>query len=79
MKRIFVSTMVFVFKLSSVNPLECVSMNNQEFKGRPRIFNVNSNKPVFYTFSIKTNQCWGSCNNINDPYARLCVRDVVKT
>ena len=53
-KWIFVSTMMlFGCNLSSVNPLECVSMNNQECKIRPEIVNVNSNKPVFYPFSIK--------------------------
>ena len=39
--------------LSNVNPLKCVSMNNQECKIRPEIVNVNSNKPVSFTFSIK--------------------------
>ena len=33
---------------------------------------------VFYPFSIKTSKCSGSCNNINDPYAKICVPDVVK-
>ena len=32
----------------------------------------------FFPFSIKTSKCSGSCNNINDPYAKLCVADVVK-
>ena len=78
-KRIFVSTtMFFGCNLSSVNPLECVSMNNQECKVRPEIVNVNSDEPVFFPFSIKTSKCSGSCNNINDPYAKLCVPDVVK-
>ena len=39
--------------LSNVNQLKCVSMNNQECKIRPEIVNVNSNKPVSFTFSIK--------------------------
>ena len=78
-KRIFVSTrMFFGYNLSSVNSLECVSMNNQEWKVRPEIVNVNSNEHVFYPFSIKTSKCSGSCNNINGPYAKLCVPDVVK-
>ena len=78
-KRIFLSAMMFFgCNLSSVNPLECVSMNNQECKVRPEIVNVNSNEPIFYPFSIKTSKCSGSCNNINDPYAKLCVLDVVK-
>ena len=42
-KRIFVSAMMFFgCSLSSVNPLKCVSMNNQECKVRPEIVNVNS-------------------------------------
>ena len=61
----------FGFNLSSVNPLECISMNNQECKVRPEILNVNSDEPVFYPFSIKLSKCGGSCNNINDPYAKL--------
>ena len=53
-------------------------MNNQACKVRPEIINVNSNEPVFYPFSIKTSKCSGSCNNINDPYAKICVSDIVK-
>ena len=79
LKRIFLSAMMaFGCNLSSVNPLECISMNNQECKVRPEIVNVNSDEPVFFTFSIKTSKCSGSCNNINDPYAKLCVLHVVK-
>ena len=70
--------MFFGCNLSSVNPLECVSRNNQESKVRPEIVNVNSNEPVFYLFSIKTSKCSDSCNNINDPYVKLCVPYVVK-
>ena len=46
----------------NLNSLECVSMNNQEFKIRSEIINVNT----------------GSCNTINDPYAKLCVPDTIK-
>ena len=53
-------------------------MKNQEFKVRPEIINVNSNEPIFYPFSIKTSKCSGSCNNINNPYAKICVPDVIK-
>ena len=27
---------------------------------------------------LKQVKCSGSCNNINDPYAKLCVPDVIK-
>ena len=53
-------------------------MNNQECTVRPEIINVNSDEPVFHPFSIKTSKCSGSGNNINDPYAKMCVPDVVK-
>ena len=53
-------------------------MNNQECKVRSEIVNVNSDEPIFWPFGIKTSKCSGSCNNINNPYAKLCVPDVVK-
>ena len=70
--------MVFFCNLSSVNPLKCVSMKNQERKVRPEIVNVNSEEPVFFPFSIRANKCSGICSNTNNPYAKLCVPDVVK-
>ena len=39
---------------------------------------INNNETLFYPYSIKVNKCSGSCNNINDPYAKLRVPDVVK-
>ena len=57
-------------------PLKCALMNNQECK--IRLININSNEPIFYPYIIKVNKCSGSCNSINDPYAKLCGPDVVK-
>ena len=70
--------MMLFNSLLNVNPLECISMKNQECKVRPEIVNINSNDPIFYPFSIKINKCSGRCNNINDPYARICVLDTLK-
>ena len=33
---------------------------------------------MFYPFSIKVNKCSSNCNNINDPFAKVCVPDTVK-
>ena len=33
---------------------------------------------LFFPYSIKINKSGGSCNNINDPYAKLCIPDTVK-
>ena len=68
----------FSYNVLNVNSLECVSINNQKCKTRTKIINTNNNEPVFYPFSIKVDKCSGSCNNINDPHAKLCVPDVVK-
>ena len=62
----------------SATPLNCITMKNQECKTRPEIININSNNPIFYPFSIKINKCSDNCNNINNPYARICVPDVIK-
>ena len=55
-------------KSSSItDALNCVSMNKQECKVRPKIVDVSSNNPIFYHFSVKINRCSGNCNSINDP------------
>ena len=78
-KQIFVSAMMFFgCNLSSVNLLKCISTSNHECKVGTKIININSNKPSFYLYSVKRNKCHGSCNNINDPYAKICIPDVAK-
>ena len=79
----FVVTMSF-FSCNALNaiplnviPLKCVAMNNQECRIRPEIRNINSNEPTFYPFNIKINKFSGNCNDINDPYAKLRVPNVV--
>ena len=71
-KKVFVKAMSFL----RCNTLKSVSINTQECKVRPEIININSNEPSFYPYSVKISKCSGKCNNINDPYAKLCVPDV---
>ena len=33
---------------------------------------------LFFPFSIETSKCSGSCNDINYPYAKICVPNVMK-
>ena len=70
--------LTFLSTLTSVNLFSCISINNQESKVRPQIVNVNGDGLVFFHYSDKTIECSGSCNNINNPLAKLCVPDVVK-
>ena len=77
-KKYFFTVLIFLSTLTGVNLLSYISMNNQECKVRPQIVNVNNEEPVFFPFSIKTSKCSGRCNNINDPYLKMCVPYVVK-
>ena len=77
-KKVFYIGSLFLSSLVSTTSLNCISMKNQECKVRPEIINANSNEPVFYPFSIKTSKCSSSCNNINDPHAKICVPNVIK-
>ena len=78
-KQTFISAMMyFSCYLPSVNSLKCISLNNQEYKTRPQVENVNWDEPVFFPFSIETSKCSGSCNNINYMYAKICVPNVAK-
>ena len=77
-KMCFFTGLAFLSTLTCTNLLSCISMNNQECRIRQQVVNVNSEEPVFFLFCIKTSKCSGSCNNINDPDAKMCVPDVVK-
>ena len=77
-KKIFCIGFLFLSSLVSTTPLSCISIKNQECKVRPKIVDINSNNPIFYPFSIKISKCSGSCNNINNSYAKICVPDVIK-
>ena len=72
------SAITAFFNLSYVNSLKCDSMSNYECNARPKIIDVNNNELVFYPYSIKVNKCSGSCSNINNPYAELCIPDIIK-
>ena len=77
-KKVFFVGLTISSSFTSVNSLSCISMNNQECKTRPQVVNVNGDELVFFPFSIKTSKSSGSCNNINHPYAKISVPDVVK-
>ena len=75
-KVFFTAVTYFSCNPLSLNSLKCVSLNNQECKIRLKIIDITIIN--LYLFNIKVNKCSGSCNNINSPYAKLCVPDVVK-
>ena len=75
-KKVFVLGLT-VLSNSITGALNCV-LKNEECKVRLKIVDINSNNPMFYPFSIKVNKCSGNCNNIHNPYAKICVPDTVK-
>ena len=71
-KTVFLVTIPFFSGITlNTTLLKCVSMNNQKVL-------MLIMEPLFYPFSIKTSKCSSSCNNINEPYAKMCVPDVTK-
>ena len=40
--------------------------------------NINSNEPLFYPYRILINKYNGNCDDINNPYAKLCIPNVIK-
>ena len=77
-KKVFFVGLTILSSFTDAIPVSCISLKNQQCKARPQVINVNSNNPIFYPFSIKTGKCSGNCNNINNPYAKVCVPDFIK-
>ena len=73
-KNIFVVTVSFF----SCNALKCVSMNNQGCTVRPKIIKLKVMNLHFNLIALKISKCGGSCNNIDNSYAKLCIRDISK-
>ena len=61
--------------ISTVNSLKCISLKNQECKARKVVIN---NEYMTYPYSTEVNRCNGNCNNITNPYSRVCVPDITK-
>ena len=77
-KKVFFIGLTILSNFTNAISLSSISVSNQACKARPQIVNVNSNNPIFYPFSIKKSKCSGNCNNVNDPYSKICDLDVVK-
>ena len=78
LKKVFFIGLTILSGFTNANSLSCISMNNQECKTRPQVVNVNGDEAVLFPFSTETSRCSGSCNNINYPYAKVSVPDIVK-
>ena len=52
-KCFFPAITFFSYNSLNVNSLKCVLMNNQEYKRRIKIININNNEPVFILLVLK--------------------------
>ena len=77
-KKVFFIGLTVLSNFANINSLNCISIKNQKCKTRSQVVNMNSNNPIFYPFNIKMNKCSDNCNNINDPYAKICILDIIK-
>ena len=67
--------LAIIFLVSSANSSKCVLIKNQERTVTEVIIN---NEYMIYPFSIKENRCNGNCNNISNPYSRVCVPNFIR-
>ena len=51
-KKVFILGLT-VLSSSITSALNCISLNNQEYKVRPKIVDVSSNNPMFYFLVLK--------------------------
>ena len=61
--------------ISTVNSLKCISLKNQECRVREVVV---KSEHLYFPYDIKVNRCSGICNSIINPYAKVCVPDIVK-
>ena len=74
MFRLIKKVLILVL-VSTANSLKCISFKNQECKVREVV--VKSEHMTF-PYDIKVNRCSGNCNNIKNPYAKVCAPDIIK-
>ena len=61
-------------EISTVSP-NCLLLKNQECKVRKVIID---NDYMTFSYKIKVGKCVGSCNDVENPYFKVCLPDSVK-
>ena len=60
---------------SVVTNKNCLLLKNQECGATKVIIN---NDYMTFPYKIKVDKCIGSCNDVENPYFKICLPDVVK-
>ena len=79
-KMLIINLAISLFSTLKVGALECVSVVNQKCMPRPKILNVNEgiSEALFYPYNVLVNKCSGSCDTLDNPMSKICVRKIIK-
>ena len=75
-----ISLLISLFGKIKTKVLGCVSVVNQKFMPRPKILDVNEGvgEALFYPYNVLVNKWNGSCDTLDNPMTKLCVRNIIK-
>ena len=78
---LLINLFINLFNVLKVKTLECLSVTNQKCMPRSKIFDVNEGvgEALFYPYNVLVNKCSGSCDTLDDPMAKLCVPNFIKS
>ena len=77
---LLINLAISLFNVLKVNSLECLSLMNQKCMPRPKILNLNEGigEAFFYLYNVLVNKCSGSCDTLDNPMSKICVRKIIK-
>ena len=74
-KKIFIGLLTDL--VNGSNHTKCIFLSNQKYKIQPTLINLHPNEYSqelhYYLFTVKSDGCVGSCNNLNDLSNKVCV------
>ena len=78
---LLINLLISLLNVLKFNTLEFLSAINKKCMPRPKVLDVNEGvgEALFYLYNVLVNKCSGSCNTLDDPTAKLCVPNVIKS
>ena len=67
---------ISLFSIIKITALECVFVINRKCMSRPL---EGVGEALFYLYNVLVNKCSGSCHTLNNPMAKMCVPNIIKT
>lgn len=70
--KLLKSILFMILSVNITKAIKCEQVDNQQCLVRETIVNTNDNEPRYYPYSIKLNKCTGSCDTLDNPFAKTC-------